>query len=133
MPGGGIDGMISIEADCRAAIAKKFIWAQCSATIQMLAAAAAPYLATLPARAPKAGATDELLPIIGATMSSVVQTLRVFARQEETILLSGPTGAGKSRLSRWCHAQSQRHGAHFETVDLATVPEELQLAELFGW
>ena len=49
------------------------------------------------------------------------------------ILISGPTGAGKSRLARWCHERSNRGAEPFETLDLMTVPEELQMAELFGW
>src|SRR5262249_5349857 len=73
------------------------------------------------------------LPVIGASMQGVIEMLRVFARQEETVLLSGPTGAGKSRLARWCHSRSPVSGQVFETIDLATVPEELQMAELFGW
>jgi DNA-binding NtrC family response regulator len=59
--------------------------------------------------------------------------LRVFAQQEETILISGPTGAGKTRLARWCKEQSRRKGGPYESLDLVTVPEDLQMAELFGW
>jgi DNA-binding NtrC family response regulator len=66
-------------------------------------------------------------------MRSLIDMLRVFAQQEETILLSGPTGAGKSRLARFCHACSPRAQGAFETLDLTTVPEDLQMAELFGW
>ena len=45
----------------------------------------------------------------------------------------GPTGAGKSRLARWCHSRSQRKERPFEAVDLMTIPEDMQMAELFGW
>ena len=48
----------------------------------------------------------------------VIAMLRVFAEQEETILLSGPTGAGKTRLARWCHQRSQVKGGPFEVIDL---------------
>jgi DNA-binding NtrC family response regulator len=94
---------------------------------------AAPYLtglAPLPGAAPR---TDEFLPVVGASMASLVGVLRVFAQQEETLLISGPTGAGKSRLARWCHEHSPRHQGRFESLDLTTVPEELQMGELFGW
>jgi DNA-binding NtrC family response regulator len=87
----------------------------------------------LPAAASDAPAPDELLPVIGASMARVVGILALFAEQEETLLLSGPTGSGKSRLARWCHARSARSGKAFETLDLSTVPEELQMAELVGW
>jgi DNA-binding NtrC family response regulator len=73
------------------------------------------------------------LPVVGRATAGLIEVLRVFAQQEETVLVSGPTGAGKSRLARWCHEQSQRKGKPFETLDLLSVPEELQMAELFGW
>jgi DNA-binding NtrC family response regulator len=66
-------------------------------------------------------------------MTPLVEMLRIFAEQEETVLLTGPTGCGKSRLARWCHHHSRRAKGPFEILDLATVPEELQLADLFGW
>ena len=133
VPGGSIDGMISLEADCRAAMGGDFIWLACTERLQLLADLAAPYLAALPSGPVAASAADEFLPVIGPSMASTVEMLRVFAQQEETILLSGPTGAGKSRLARWCKEQSRRKGGVFESLDLVTVPEDLQMAELFGW
>jgi DNA-binding NtrC family response regulator len=132
-PGGSVDGMISLEASCRAATGKPFIWPSCLERLELLVSVAAPYLATLPLRSPVTALTDELLPVIGASMAGLVEMLRVFAQQEETILLSGRTGTGKSRLARWCHEQSARRGKRFETVDLRTAPDELQMGELFGW
>ncbi|WP_437670484.1 sigma-54-dependent transcriptional regulator [Sorangium sp. So ce131] len=132
-PRGAIDGMFSIEALCRAAMGRGPLFAACRDAAQVLAAVAAPYLCTLPLRPVEAAAPDEHLPVIGASMAGVIEMLRVFAQQEETVLLSGPTGAGKSRLARWCHEQSSKRGQSFETLDLSTVPEDLQMAELFGW
>ncbi|HET9960578.1 MAG TPA: sigma 54-interacting transcriptional regulator [Polyangiaceae bacterium] len=94
----------------------------------------APYLASLPASTASAGeAVDPFLPVVGATMAGIVEMLRVFAQQAEPILISGPTGAGKSRLARWCHEHSAAQKGAFEMLDLSSVPEELQMAELFGW
>src|SRR5262249_23145946 len=76
---------------------------------------------------------DQFLPVVGPAMTPLVEMLRIFAEQEETVLLTGPTGAGKSRLARWCHQHSRRAKGQFEILDLATVPEDLQLADLFGW
>jgi DNA-binding NtrC family response regulator len=76
---------------------------------------------------------ESALPVVGVAMTPVIQRLRVFARQEETLLLAGPTGVGKSRLARWCHDESRRGTRTFETLSLLGVPEELQLGELFGW
>lgn len=132
-PGGAVEGMISIEAECRAAIGGAFIFSELRDRAEVLNGVAGPYLCALPLRPAGAARPDEHLPVIGASMSSVVEVLRVFAQQEETILLSGPTGAGKSRLARWCHEQSPQREKSFEILELSTVPEELQMAELFGW
>jgi DNA-binding NtrC family response regulator len=94
---------------------------------------ATPYLNQLPLRSHAAVKTDELLPVVGASMADLIAVLSVFARQEETLLVNGPTGAGKSRLARWCHSKSARKEGPFEVLDLMTVPEDIQMAELFGW
>ncbi len=132
-PRRAIDGMITLEADCRAALGQDFIWPECGARLMLVADVAAPYLTGLPLSPTDAAAPDELLPVIGPSMSAVVEMLRVFAQQDETLLVGGPTGAGKSRLARWCHEQSARRAARFEMLDLSAVPEELQMGELFGW
>jgi DNA-binding NtrC family response regulator len=133
VPGGRIDGMISLEASCLAAIGQEFIWPRVMPRLQLAVDLAAPYLAGLPPRPGAAPETDEHLPVVGATMASLVAVLRVFAQQDETLLISGPTGAGKSRLARWCHERSHRRQGRFESLDLMMVPEELQMGELFGW
>jgi len=133
VPRGGIDGMVVVEADARIAMGKDLIWMLAGEPLQVLVDLAAPYLVSLPqAESPKT-TRDDFLPVVGTTMAPLVAMLRVFAQQEETILLSGPTGAGKSRLARWCKEQSPRQNEPFEVLDLMTVPEELQMAELFGW
>lgn len=76
---------------------------------------------------------DEFLPVVGAHTAALVELLRVFALSEDTLLISGPTGAGKSRLARFCHEQSSRRGERLEALDVVGVPEELQMGELFGW
>ena len=133
MPGGSIVGMLSLEADCRAALGQDLIWTLAGEQLQAFADIATPTLAGLPQRPVVEAIADEFLPVVGPSMAPLVAMLRVFAQQTETILLSGPTGAGKSRLARWCKEQSPRKEAPFEVLDLMTVPEELQMAELFGW
>ncbi|QRN97850.1 sigma 54-interacting transcriptional regulator [Archangium violaceum] len=133
VPGGRIDGMIALEADCMAALGQEFVWKEAGGQLQLLADMAAAWLTGLPPRPVTAPQTDDFLPVIGASMASLVPVLRIFAQQEETILVSGPTGAGKSRLARWCHERSGRRQGRFESLDLTTVPEDLQMAELFGW
>ncbi len=48
-----------------------------------------------------------------------------------TVLIRGPSGAGKERLARRVHDQSGRPGA-FVAVNCTTLPKELVASELFG-
>ena len=125
--------MLSVEARCRAAMGQSFVWPDCANAMQTLADVAAPYVLGLPQQPSVPPAADEHLPVIGTLMARTVELLNVFVQQSEPILIGGPTGAGKSRLARWCHAHSPQRAGPFEALDLAAVPEELQLAELFGW
>jgi DNA-binding NtrC family response regulator len=130
---GVVEGMATVEMGCPMAVGDDFITAAVGDDVQMLVDIAAPYLVGLPLRPVSKCPTDDLLPVVGSTMAPIVEMLRVFAQQEETLLIGGPTGAGKSRLAQWCHAQSIRKSGPFEVLDLITVPEDLQMAELCGW
>jgi DNA-binding NtrC family response regulator len=77
--------------------------------------------------------TDSGLPVIGDYMSRQLPILKSFSQNSETLLIHGPTGAGKSKLALWCHQQSKRHDQPFEVVDLASIPQEMKMAALFGW
>ncbi|HRI65423.1 MAG TPA: sigma 54-interacting transcriptional regulator [Polyangium sp.] len=130
---GAVDGMATVELNCVHALGDDFLFPAVHEALLLCADLAAPYLSSLPLRPTTAGATDDLLPVIGESMAGLVEMLRVFAAQEETLLIGGPTGAGKSRIARWCHSKSLRRGGPFEVLDLIAVPEDLQMAELFGW
>lgn len=132
-PSGDVIGMISLEVHLRAPLGADAIWGDCRAALDVMASAAAPYLSSLPLGRKEPPLADGLAPVIGASTASMMRILAVFSRQDETILLSGPTGVGKSRLARWCHAQSSRKDRGFETVRLLSVPEDLQMAEFMGW
>ena len=132
-PGSAVEGMLSVEARCRAAMGLSFVWPECAPAIQMLADLAAPYVLGLPEQPSSPPAPDEHLPVMGRSMARTLELLNVFVQQDDPIVLGGPTGTGKSRLARWCHAHSLRREGPFEALDLSAVPEELQLAELFGW
>jgi len=128
-----LDGMISLEVQCRAAMGRPFIWGECGERLQLIADLASPHLASLPGDMASTGEVDEHLPVLGASMASLIEMLQVFVQQEDPILISGPTGSGKSRLARWCHEHSGVRTGPFEMLDLSALPEELQLPELFGW
>lgn len=132
-PGRGVQGMISVELSCREAVGRALISDVECARLSMVADIAAPALLGLSAQARPDVGTDALLPVVGETTRPLLALLSTFAQQDETILLLGPTGSGKSRLARWVHAQSDRREAPFETVDLMTAAPDVQMAELFGW
>ena len=133
VPGGVLAGMVSLEASCLAAVGDDSFWAPVADHLQLLCDVSAPGLVALPSAASALRSDDPLLPVVGAAMQPLIALLGVFAAQEETLLIAGPTGSGKSRLARWCHARSTRNRGPFQVVDLLTVPEDMQMAELFGW
>ena len=132
-PGKTRYGIISLEACCHPAKGRSFVWEQCIRQLQLLANLAAPTVIGLPLHTSISVQEDSLLPVIGSSMANLISLLKVFAQQDETILISGPTGTGKSRLAEWCHAQSARCNGPFSTMDLLTVPEDMQMAYLTGW
>ncbi len=131
---GELLGMVSIEASCFDDLGPDFVWPVCADALELTLALAAPWLVSLP-REPVAAPVEEdaLLPVVGPTMAPIVEVLRAFAGEDETLLIHGETGTGKSRLARWCHARSARRNGPFEVLDLLSVPEETQMGELFGW
>lgn len=68
--------------------------------------------------------------------SEVMRGLRAEVSQvgssDATILLSGPTGAGKDNVARALHAASKRAEHRFEAINCGAIPRDLAEAELFG-
>ncbi len=127
-------GLVSIEVACvDASLHPTFVWPAISEALVLGVALAVPFVTGLPRHEAAHEASDELLPVIGQTMTPIVRVLRAFAGEDETLLVHGETGTGKSRIARWCHARSERAAGPFETLDLLGVPEETQMGELFGW
>jgi DNA-binding NtrC family response regulator len=54
------------------------------------------------------------------------------AATDNTLLITGRTGTGKSHLARQIHSLSPRRGGRFVAVNLATLSENLIESELFG-
>jgi DNA-binding NtrC family response regulator len=62
----------------------------------------------------------------------VLEMSRLASRGDATVLITGPTGSGKTCLARSIHDQSARRGKPFITVNLASLHEGTFESELFG-
>ncbi|MFW6058404.1 MAG: sigma-54-dependent transcriptional regulator [Persicimonas sp.] len=131
--GGELAGMVTLESNAPAMSGELFPPTEVIEDLQTLAEMVAPRLLARPVGDQHAFSTDELLPVAGSTMAPVLKLLREFARHGETLLISGETGSGKSRLARWCHRHSACSDGPFEVLDLLTIPESMHMARLMGW
>lgn len=130
---GDLIGLLTLDALALDAVGECVAWPAFGEEAMLLCALAAAPLVALPAARVDPVAFDVLLPVVGAAFAPVVRMLAAFAAEEDTLLLHGETGVGKSRLVRFVHAHSPRANGPFEVLDLLGVPEETQLGELFGW
>ena len=65
-------------------------------------------------------------------MKDLVTKARKVASLDSSILLTGPSGAGKGVLANYIHAHSARASMPFVTVSCPALPRELLESELFG-
>ena len=65
-------------------------------------------------------------------MNEVVRLADQIAGSEASVLITGPSGAGKEVLARYVHRRSQRAERPFISVNCAAIPENLLESELFG-
>ena len=81
-------------------------------------------------------ATDEASPEVlhsrSPVMRPVLQQVRRLARVDATVLLTGPTGSGKTAFAKALHDTGARRSAEFVYVDCGAIPSELIESELFG-
>lgn len=65
-------------------------------------------------------------------MQKVYEVAAKAARSDANILLLGPSGTGKTVLSRWIHEKSERSPNPFVVVHCPSLSKELLESELFG-
>jgi len=81
-------------------------------------------------------ALGEALPgIVGTStaMHRVQRMVRLVARHDTPVLLTGATGTGKELVANAIHELSPRAGKRMVTINCAAIPEALLEAELFGY
>jgi transcriptional regulator with GAF, ATPase, and Fis domain len=79
---------------------------------------------------------EEALPgMIGHSeiMKGVYRLVRMVAKRDTTVLITGETGTGKELVAEAIHALSPRAKQPFVVVNCAAIPESLLEAELFGY
>ncbi|WP_438483216.1 sigma-54-dependent transcriptional regulator [Oleiharenicola lentus] len=65
-------------------------------------------------------------------MNHIKEQLARISATEETVLLTGESGTGKTRVARSLHAMSRRSTGPFITVSCPSLPRELLESEMFG-
>jgi two-component system response regulator AtoC len=65
-------------------------------------------------------------------MQQVIEVIKVVAKSNATVLVTGETGTGKELVARAVHSQSHRRDKPFVAVSCAALPESLLESELFG-
>jgi two-component system response regulator HydG len=87
-----------------------------------------------PARPPATSpsAPESLLYMLSGSMGAVMEQVRVVAPQNTTVLLTGETGTGKTRLAHLIHDISPRHAAPFQVVNCGALAANLIESEMFG-
>ena len=65
-------------------------------------------------------------------MGRVFSLIESVADTDTTVLMTGPSGTGKSMLARAIHQKSPRHDKSFVEVSCGALPESLLESELFG-
>jgi DNA-binding NtrC family response regulator len=67
-----------------------------------------------------------------AALGIIMNQVKRLAPQQTTLLLTGETGTGKTRLARLCHELSPRREQPFVVVNCASLASTLIESELFG-
>ncbi|MBC2478438.1 sigma 54-interacting transcriptional regulator, partial [Clostridium beijerinckii] len=73
--------------------------------------------------------------IIGKSkiLTKAIDKAKKFAKSDSTILITGPSGAGKEIFAQSIHNYSNRHNEPFVAINCAALPKSVLESELFGY
>lgn len=77
-------------------------------------------------------ATDDII-IKSTKMRQVSERVLKVARTDSTVLLTGPSGAGKEVVAKMIHKSSLRKTGPYIQINCGAIPETLLESELFGY
>jgi transcriptional regulator with PAS, ATPase and Fis domain len=66
-------------------------------------------------------------------MLAIFEWIRTAAKSDISVLILGPTGAGKEVVARMLHELSRRGPERFQAVNCAALPDTLFESEIFGY
>jgi len=66
-------------------------------------------------------------------MLAIFEWIRTAAKSDISVLILGPTGAGKEVVARMIHELSRRGQENFQAVNCAALPDTLFESEIFGY
>lgn len=66
-------------------------------------------------------------------MKELIDTIKLVAVTDVTVLITGETGTGKELAARMIHSLSSRTGKPFVVVNCPAIPENILESELFGY
>jgi DNA-binding NtrC family response regulator len=64
-------------------------------------------------------------------MQELIETIRLVAGTDATVLITGEMGTGKELAARMIHSQSRRSGKPFVAINCPAIPESILESELF--
>ena len=76
---------------------------------------------------------EESAVLRGATAPGLGELIDVATRADAPVLITGETGTGKSLAAKAIHHEGKRRKGPFVAINLASIPDGLVEAELFGW
>ncbi|HBT99265.1 MAG TPA: sigma-54-dependent Fis family transcriptional regulator [Sulfurihydrogenibium sp.] len=66
-------------------------------------------------------------------MKKILERASLVAQSDVSVLISGETGTGKSKLAKWIHLNSVRSRNNFVSVNCSAIPDTLFESEFFGY